>query len=169
MGIELVIGVTDLSTHDIVYMSYWTHPNLSVLSAVRMSCAVPLVISPIHIGKSMFVDGCLTESMGVSYLTYPNSIGCIVSAWKPVQIDCIVSYLYNILGCVFKKTIPIFDDHSNVVQVDCRGNSMFDFDSDTTTRKAMFDKGYDATEEKLRVFQRTHGISVRKESRSKSM
>jgi predicted acylesterase/phospholipase RssA len=49
--------INDYKLHDI---SYLTHPNLSLVTAVQMSCALPILITPVCIEDKCYIDGGLT-------------------------------------------------------------------------------------------------------------
>lgn len=46
--------INDYKMHDI---SYLTHPNLSLIQAIQMTCSLPLLISPVCIDDKCYIDG----------------------------------------------------------------------------------------------------------------
>jgi len=55
--IEIHIFSLDINHFQKIDISYKTYPHLSVLSAVQMSCAIPLLISPVCIDGMCCLDG----------------------------------------------------------------------------------------------------------------
>lgn len=56
-NIELHIFSLELNSFEIVDISYKTHPDLSLLTAVHMSSALPVLISPVCIDDKCYIDG----------------------------------------------------------------------------------------------------------------
>lgn len=55
--IELHMFTLDINHFVLEDLSYLTHPELSLLTAVQMSCAIPILISPVCIEDKCYVDG----------------------------------------------------------------------------------------------------------------
>lgn len=69
-NVELHFYALNLHTFEMVDLSYLTHPDLSVLTSVNMTSAVPMLISPIYYESHYYVDGALG---GTNYpLNYCN-------------------------------------------------------------------------------------------------
>ncbi len=60
-GIEVVICATSLTRRAPLYISSASHPDMSVMDALRMSCAIPLYFTPVVLGGEVLVDGCITD------------------------------------------------------------------------------------------------------------
>jgi NTE family protein len=56
-NIEIHLFSLDINSFSLEDISYLTHPELSLLKAVQMSSAVPVLISPVCIGDKCYVDG----------------------------------------------------------------------------------------------------------------
>ena len=76
--IELHLFSFEVNEYKIVEISYKTHPNLKLLEAVQMTCALPVLISPVCIDDKCYMDG------GVG-CNYPLSF-CIDSGKDPNEI-----------------------------------------------------------------------------------
>lgn len=55
--IELHMFSFEINEYKLEDISYKTYPTLSVLTALQMTCAIPLLISPICIDNKCFIDG----------------------------------------------------------------------------------------------------------------
>lgn len=69
------LEINEYKVHDI---SYLTHPKLSLISAIQMTCAIPILITPVCIKESCFVDGGFLCNYPVNY--------CIESGKLPDEI-----------------------------------------------------------------------------------
>lgn len=56
-NIEIHLFSLDINSFSLEDISYLTHPDLPLLTAVQMSSAIPVLISPVCIGDKCYVDG----------------------------------------------------------------------------------------------------------------
>lgn len=56
-SIEIHLFSLDINSFNLADLSYITHPDLQLLTAVQMSSAIPILISPVCIGDKCYVDG----------------------------------------------------------------------------------------------------------------
>ena len=56
-GVDLHFCTTDLSSFTFISISHETHPNIEVLTAIQMSAACPLIISPVFNDGKCYIDG----------------------------------------------------------------------------------------------------------------
>ena len=56
-NIELHLFAFEINEYKIHDVSYLTHPKLSLLSAIQMSCALPLLVTPVCIEDKCYIDG----------------------------------------------------------------------------------------------------------------
>jgi predicted acylesterase/phospholipase RssA len=76
--IELHMFAFEINEYKIEDISYKTYPNLSLLSAIQMTCAIPVLMTPVCINDKCFMDG----GIGCNYpLNY-----CIESGKCPDEI-----------------------------------------------------------------------------------
>jgi predicted acylesterase/phospholipase RssA len=55
--IELHFFSFEINSFEIVDISYKTHPSLSLLTALQMTCALPVLITPVCINDKCYIDG----------------------------------------------------------------------------------------------------------------
>jgi len=55
--IEIHFFTLELNQFQVVDISYLSHPNLSLLTAIQMTCALPILVSPVCIEEECFIDG----------------------------------------------------------------------------------------------------------------
>ena len=59
-NIEIHLFTLEINNFEIIDLSYKTHPDLLLLTAVQMSSAIPMLISPVCIDNKCYVDGGVT-------------------------------------------------------------------------------------------------------------
>ena len=55
--IELHFFAFDINDFKIEDISYKTHPNISVITALQMTCSLPVLVSPVCIDNKCYIDG----------------------------------------------------------------------------------------------------------------
>lgn len=80
---ELIIIGTNYTLGSREIFSYKTTPLMSVLTAIRISIAIPLLMTPVKYNGYYYVDGCLTSNLGID-LCDPSKTLCICLQ-KPKQ------------------------------------------------------------------------------------
>lgn len=77
-NVELHTYSFDINEYTVHDISYLTHPKLSLMTAIQMTCALPILVTPVCIDNKCYIDG----GMGCNYpLNY-----CIESGKKPDEI-----------------------------------------------------------------------------------
>jgi predicted acylesterase/phospholipase RssA len=76
--IELHLFAFEINEYKIHDVSHLTYPKLSLLSAIQMSCALPLMVTPVCIEDKCFIDGGFSCNYPLNY--------CIESGKLPDEI-----------------------------------------------------------------------------------
>jgi NTE family protein len=146
-NIEFILGSSNISKNTYEYISYKNYPDLSVLTALKMSYAIPLIFKPIIYNDQYYVDGALKNSFPIKYFKndIKNTIG-IQLLLENEQITDISSYLKNIMkSCINNKSINHYPNNSILIE-DIFNISFFDLintDKVANIRKNMINKGYE--------------------------
>jgi predicted acylesterase/phospholipase RssA len=77
-NIELHLFAFEINEYKIHDVSYLTHPKLSLLSAIQMSCALPLLVTPVCTEDKCYIDGGFSCNYPLNY--------CIESGKLPDEI-----------------------------------------------------------------------------------
>ena len=77
-NIELHIYSFEINEYKVQDISYISHPNLSLLTAVQMTCGLPVLVTPVCIGDKCYIDGGLACNYPLNY--------CIESGNNPDEI-----------------------------------------------------------------------------------
>jgi len=73
-GVDIHFCTTELSSFTFTSISHETHPNVEVLTAIQMSAAFPLIISPVFSDGKCYIDGGLlcNYPMSMCLKRYPD-------------------------------------------------------------------------------------------------
>jgi predicted acylesterase/phospholipase RssA len=66
-GIELHLFSLELNSFEIIEITYKTFPDIPVIQAVHMSCAIPMVITPVCFDNKCFVDGGVVSNYPIKF------------------------------------------------------------------------------------------------------
>lgn len=65
--IELHLFAFELNEFEIIDISYKTHPNLRLLTALQMTCSVPVLFTPVFIEDKCYIDGGVVSNYPLKY------------------------------------------------------------------------------------------------------
>lgn len=66
-GKNLVVCVSNLTKERSEFMSVDTEPSMSVLLAIRISCSLPLIFTPVTYKDNMYLDGVIYDNFPIDY------------------------------------------------------------------------------------------------------
>ena len=76
--IELHLFSFEINEYKVHDISYLTHPDLSLMIAVQMTCALPILVTPVCIDGKCYIDGGMSSNYPLGY--------CITSGKNPDEI-----------------------------------------------------------------------------------
>lgn len=79
-GRDLVVCACKLPRLDPEYFCVDRTPNMSVARAIRASCSIPLLMTPVMIGGDMYIDGGLSNNFPCSYVSAAGVSGIFKDA-----------------------------------------------------------------------------------------
>ena len=102
-----------------VVISYKTHPNLSCIKAIAMSCNIPLIFTKIEYKNDLYIDGVFAHYFPKT----EKNIICVITTSKEDGINDIISYIYNIYRIQYSDNydsiLKDIDDNYNVIITEC--------------------------------------------------
>jgi predicted acylesterase/phospholipase RssA len=65
-NIELHFSTFEINNFELMDISYKTHADLSLLTAIQMSCGLPVIFSPVCIDDKIYIDGGIKSSYSLN-------------------------------------------------------------------------------------------------------
>ena len=90
--IELHMFSFEINEYNVHDISYLTHPGLSLMTAVQMTCALPVLVTPVCIDDKCFIDGGMSTNYPLNY--------CIKSGKNPDEILGFKNKYSNEKSCI---------------------------------------------------------------------
>jgi predicted acylesterase/phospholipase RssA len=105
---NLYVTVTNQTDMEVEYLSHETHPELSVMEALMMSCNMPLVFQRIKHDDKYYVDGAILDSCPIKLVDdHKSKILCIYTTAKDdnkqevIYSNNIIAYVYKFLSYIY--------------------------------------------------------------------
>ena len=158
-NIELHMYSFEINEYKICDISYLTHPNLSLLTAVQMTCGLPVLVSPVCFDNKCFIDGGLACNYPLNYCIDSGKLPEEILGFKNNYSDenksiigqdsTILDFLLNFL---FKAVFSISNSHiqpklkneilcnSQYLSIDVLRNTLGNID----VRRELFKNGIDS-------------------------
>lgn len=152
-NIKLQIGATNLSRQEFRIFDYTTHPEMNVLSAIRMSTSIPIYYKYTTFKDDIYVDGAILNNFPIElYSDSPdNTIGFqLISGIKTVSaVPTLSTFIRMVIKCI---KIPRDDkyDTSNmhVIQIKSELNPL-DINLSKQQKLDLMELGYNCAKNKL--------------------
>lgn len=77
-NIDLHFFTFDINEYKITNISHITHPNLRLITALQMTCAIPILVTPVCVDGKCYIDGGIACNYPLNY--------CIESGKNPDEI-----------------------------------------------------------------------------------
>lgn len=144
---KLILTGSCINNKKPYYFSVDTEPDMSVLTAVRISMAVPLFFTPVIYKGNMFLDGGCMDNYPISLFKdrLDNVMGIYVSDKASVcdKIEHLEGFLANTIECLFegstRNSYMGYEEYTVMIQVDI---SALDFNLNDSTTRRIYDVGY---------------------------
>jgi len=156
---EIIFVTYNYSMNRTEYISYHNHPNMQCLTAIRMSCNLPIIFSQFKYLNCYYLDGGMTNNFAINKIEEGDNTIAINTNFqgeiknKDTDKFKIHEYIYNII-CKFvntegKKNINNVHLNCDIINIKKTDVSSIDFSITTQTKLNMFSYGYQITKNKL--------------------
>jgi predicted acylesterase/phospholipase RssA len=160
-NIELHLFTFEINEYKVQDISYLTHPTLSLMNALLMTCALPLLVTPACLDNKCFIDGGMSCNYPLKYCieshkNHDEILG-FKNKYKEEQktnitsestlIDFLLSFLYKAVFSVNTDNIQPLIKNEVICDTSCMS---VDFLQQSITsieiRKELFKSGKEAAE-----------------------
>lgn len=176
--IEIHLYSFEINHFQMEDISYKTHPAVSLLVALQMTCAIPIIMSPVCINNRCYVDGGVICNYPLKYcldcsgnnaeeiLGIKNEYQSISEKYNVSDdssiIDFIICFLYKL---IFHLSEPI-QEQLTCSEITCKSEFMTlaylkSVLSSKDTRRAILEEGIEIAKEFLQKKQEKEDLSVK--------
>ena len=111
---KFILNTTNFNTGQEFLLSYELTPNLSVITAIRMSLSIPIIYTPVYYNNQYYVDGALTNSILLKECNLDTTLGFFVEGKKYNQLNSIQDIIIGSLIILSNKN-NIMDKRYKVI------------------------------------------------------
>lgn len=97
-GIYFRVVATNITTAECEMFTFTTHPTMSVVEAVTMSCNIPVLFTPVKYNNNYYVDGATMNYLPIEFVTdNPDNVLVLYVKWVHVPFE---SGLMNVVQSI---------------------------------------------------------------------
>jgi predicted acylesterase/phospholipase RssA len=117
-NIELHLFSFEINAYIVQDISHLTHPNLSLMTAVQMTCALPILVTPVCIDEKCYIDGGMACNYPLNYCITSGKIHDEILGFKnnygdeKNNINPSSTLLDFLLSFLFKAVFSVNTDHA---------------------------------------------------------
>ena len=139
----LIIG-TNLTKCQEELFSVDTTPDMSVITAIRISMSIPIIFTPVIYNNSVYVDGALVNNFPINYCPKDKTFGIYANNFNSFEINSIQSVITACTNVV-SNTISqknLNSKYKNIIKIVYSEQSFSLLDSTQEDKKNMIEIGY---------------------------
>lgn len=88
-------GIEEVFNHN-------TNPDMSVITAIRMSIAVPIIFTPVLFENKLYLDGGLVNNFPINHVKTDKFIGITTNFKDKSSNDSLMSFIFNFINITIK-------------------------------------------------------------------
>ena len=114
--IELHLFSFEINEYKIQDISYLTHPKLSLMTAVQMTCAIPILITPVCFDDKCYIDGGMACNYPLNHCIESGKLPDEILAFKnkyteaKTKIQSDSTMIDFLLNFIFKAVFSVNTD-----------------------------------------------------------
>lgn len=150
---HLQIGISNITDNKFELWDHINNPNTSVITAVALSCNVPIVFQPTKINDKLYLDGGLLNNFPVNFIPtsqLKNTIAIASDSKYPDNFNNVFEYLGKVIFIIASNNDKIrIDNYKNkldIIVINSQDNLLnFSIDKNTIIKRIKY--GYDVTKQ----------------------
>jgi len=123
---KLIIIGTNFTLSKEQIFSYEKTPNISVITAIRISISIPLIFTPILLNKNYYVDGALVNKFPINLCNSLTTIGFKISDSKKLKLNSLQDMIYGTIYIMSQQQLININNY-NYVEIKILDNNICNF------------------------------------------
>jgi len=138
-GKNLVVCVSNVNTAKSEFWCVDNTPGMTVKFALRASCSIPLILTPVRYKGSIYCDGCIYNNLPLSYFKdnlLKDIFAVRVTEFAPYHsANSMMQYIWRIISSMMvtitELNIERFNRDDNIISMYIHCDDVFDISNDT--------------------------------------
>ncbi len=133
-GKNLVVCVSNLSKETPEYFNVDTMPHLQVVTAIKVSCSIPILLVPISINDNIYIDGGFYNNFPIDYFknnTLKDILGINIKLKIYQKTDTFLNYIMFMINSLVVKANNLYtninDIEKNIITLEFDDDEWFSF------------------------------------------
>lgn len=147
-GIHFTVTGSDVFNYKSVNFNHESFPNMKLITALRITSAIPFVFPPIRYKDGLYTDGCLFDMFNQDY-DNDNLLYVCISDYKETLEENTPLYKFGpmVIGGIFKYlSDTMLHKCKNSIELQINENiNNLDFDANNDKLISLFHQGYEST------------------------
>lgn len=137
-----IIGTNYTLSKEEVF-NYINTPNMSVITAIRISISVPLIFTPVLYNNYYYIDGGITNNFPINYCNKNKTLGIYISNHFKNEMNNIKSYLHNCFTILFNSSsIKNINNNINIIKINNFDKQFVNFNFNQEYKKNIINIGF---------------------------
>lgn len=151
-GVEIILTSVCVNKKELIYISHHSHPNMKVITGIRMTSSVPFWFIPVKYNNDMYIDGGIMDNYPINY--FKDKIDKVIGVYLVIDnknVDEKIvnweSYLFGTMDSIFNGIVNIQIDKykSSTIKLELPNVKIFDLSVPLEEKHQMIDIGYKCT------------------------
>jgi predicted acylesterase/phospholipase RssA len=158
LNIKLLIIGSNYTLQREENFNYIDTPNMSILTALRISISVPILFTPVLYNNMYYIDGGIYNNYPIKYCNLDSTLAInllVLNKLNTTNIDNIVTYFITCINLILNNCYTLNENHINIIKINCNSfiNSI-DFDLLEKEKDNIIKLGYDAGKEYVKLLSK---------------
>lgn len=138
----IVIGTNYTKGEESIF-NYINTPEMSIITAIRISISIPIIFTPVLYNNEYYVDGALTNRFPINHCNQDTTIAINIPYPKTFKNDNIIDILVNSVK-IMSKTLCCKNEYEfcdNIINIFCDEINPFDLNVKLETKIRLINIG----------------------------
>jgi NTE family protein len=140
---KLIINTTNFTNSKCTILNYINTPDLDIIKAIRMSCSIPVIYTPVLYNNCYYIDGALTKHILLDYCNPDTTLGFLINNKLENKINSILDIIN---GCILLTLNNNDYSKYKIINFNNKNISLINFDFDKEKILSIFNIGSDIAE-----------------------
>lgn len=150
---KFVVTTTCINDKNIEYISYDNHPDMPVITAIKMTTCVPLLFPYIKYNNKIYIDGGIVENFPINYIFKEGiNINKVIGLNIKTEISSNINNILDYILCIFNIFIHTNDNNkinlykkypNNIFNILMSNKNPLNFNLSNDEKKEMLKIGYE--------------------------